>query len=88
MDEGQLLPHALLPDVPTMINGFVPRNFTRQYDGAVRADEALVRSLASGAVPADEFISATFDLDQSADAFAASANPENVKVVVTVGGRS
>jgi penicillin-binding protein 1C len=45
LDEGRLLPHALLPDVPTMINGFVPRNFTRQYDGAVRADEALVRSL-------------------------------------------
>ncbi|HTF18169.1 MAG TPA: penicillin-binding protein 1C, partial [Chryseolinea sp.] len=45
LDEGQLLPQALLPDVPTMINGFVPRNFTRQYDGAVHADEALVRSL-------------------------------------------
>jgi len=45
LDEGQLLPHALLPDVPTMINGFVPRNFTRQYDGAVHADDALVRSL-------------------------------------------
>lgn len=45
LDEGKLLPHALLPDVPTMINGFVPRNFTRQYDGAVRASEALVRSL-------------------------------------------
>lgn len=45
LDDGQLLPHALLPDVPTMINGFVPRNFTRQYDGAVPADEALIRSL-------------------------------------------
>lgn len=45
LDDGRLLPHALLPDVPTMINGFVPRNFTRQYDGAVHADDALVRSL-------------------------------------------
>lgn len=45
LDEGQLLPRALLPDVPMMINGFVPRNFTRQYDGAVHADEALIRSL-------------------------------------------
>lgn len=45
LDEGRLLPHTLLPDVPTMINGFVPRNFTRQYDGAVHADDALVRSL-------------------------------------------
>lgn len=45
IDEGQILPRTLLPDVPTVINGFVPRNFTRQYDGAVHADEALVRSL-------------------------------------------
>ncbi|MGC3943948.1 MAG: penicillin-binding protein 1C [Chryseolinea sp.] len=45
LDEGQILPQTLLPDVPTMINGFVPRNFTRQYDGAVPASEALVRSL-------------------------------------------
>ncbi|MEJ1241305.1 penicillin-binding protein 1C [Chryseolinea sp. T2] len=45
LDDGQILPRTLLPDVPTMINGFVPRNFTRQYDGAVPANEALVRSL-------------------------------------------
>lgn len=45
LDEGQILPRTLLPDVPTIINGFVPRNFTRQYDGAVAANEALVRSL-------------------------------------------
>jgi penicillin-binding protein 1C len=45
LDEGQLLPRTLLPDVPTTINGFAPRNFSRQYDGAVPADEALVRSL-------------------------------------------
>lgn len=45
LDEGKILPRSLLPDVPTMINGFVPRNFTRQYDGAVAANEALIRSL-------------------------------------------
>jgi penicillin-binding protein 1C len=28
-----------------MINGFAPKNFTRQYDGAVHADKALIRSL-------------------------------------------
>jgi penicillin-binding protein 1C len=44
-DEGKLLPGTLVPDVPTLINGFAPRNFSRQYDGAVPADKALIRSL-------------------------------------------
>lgn len=45
LDEGKILPGMLLPDVPTFINGFVPKNFTREYDGAVPADKALIRSL-------------------------------------------
>jgi threonine dehydrogenase-like Zn-dependent dehydrogenase len=42
--------------------------------------------LASGAVPIDEIISARFDFEHSAEAFTASADAENVKVIVTVGG--
>jgi len=45
LDEGKLLPHSLVPDVPTTINGFSPKNFSRQYDGAVSASQALIRSL-------------------------------------------
>jgi penicillin-binding protein 1C len=45
LDEGKILPHTLLPDVPTLINGFAPRNFTKEYDGAVAANQALIRSL-------------------------------------------
>jgi penicillin-binding protein 1C len=45
LDEGKILPGTLLPDVPTMINGFAPKNFSRQFDGAVAADKALIRSL-------------------------------------------
>jgi penicillin-binding protein 1C len=45
LDDAKLLPKMLLPDVPTVINGFAPRNFTREYDGAVPADQALIRSL-------------------------------------------
>lgn len=45
MNEGMLLPRELVPDVPTIINGFSPKNFTKQYDGAVSADQALIRSL-------------------------------------------
>lgn len=45
LDEGKILSKTLLPDIPVMINGFAPKNFSLTYDGAVPADEALVRSL-------------------------------------------
>lgn len=45
LDEGKILPKTLLPDIPTVINGFAPKNFSRDYDGAVPADKSLIRSL-------------------------------------------
>jgi penicillin-binding protein 1C len=45
LDEGKMLPKTLLPDVPTIINGFSPKNFSKDYDGAVAANKALIRSL-------------------------------------------
>lgn len=45
LDEGKMLSGTLLPDVPTMISGFAPKNFSMGYDGAVAADKALIRSL-------------------------------------------
>lgn len=45
MNEGLMLPKTLVPDIPTIINGFSPKNFSREYDGAVAADQALIRSL-------------------------------------------
>jgi penicillin-binding protein 1C len=45
LDEGKILPGTLLPDIPTIINGFAPQNFSREYDGAVHANKALIRSL-------------------------------------------
>lgn len=45
LDEGQLLPHALVADVPTQISGYAPQNFNLTYDGAVPASRALSRSL-------------------------------------------
>lgn len=44
-EDGLMLPKMLVSDIPTMINGFAPKNFSRQYDGAVAADQALIRSL-------------------------------------------
>jgi penicillin-binding protein 1C len=45
LDQGQLLPHALVPDIPVQISGFVPQNYDPHFDGAVPADRALARSL-------------------------------------------
>jgi penicillin-binding protein 1C len=45
IDEGTLLPSQLIPDVPTLIDGFAPKNFSRTFDGAVPANEVIGRSL-------------------------------------------
>ncbi|MFH0758469.1 MAG: penicillin-binding protein 1C [Bacteroidota bacterium] len=45
LDEGELLPDNLVPDIPTHISGYTPLNFDRTYSGAVPAGTALVRSL-------------------------------------------
>lgn len=45
MHEGLILPKSLLPDIPTQIFSFHPKNFDLVYDGAVPASRALARSL-------------------------------------------
>jgi penicillin-binding protein 1C len=44
-DDGAILPNTLIPDVPTQISGFTPKNYALTYDGAVPAMRALARSL-------------------------------------------
>lgn len=45
LQDGKMLPHTLLPDIPVSIGGFSPQNFDMQFAGAVSASEALARSL-------------------------------------------
>jgi penicillin-binding protein 1C len=45
LQAGELLPETLVADVPTRYDGFAPENNDRRYRGAVRAREALARSL-------------------------------------------
>ena len=45
LQDGQILPNTLLPDIPLNINGFVPQNFNMLYDGAVSASRVIARSL-------------------------------------------
>ena len=44
-DKGMLAPNQLIEDIPTRFVGFTPLNFSREYDGAIPAREALARSL-------------------------------------------
>ncbi|MDR1218329.1 MAG: penicillin-binding protein 1C [Treponema sp.] len=45
LDSGDLLPSALVSDIPTRVGSYNPENITRTYLGVVPADEALARSL-------------------------------------------
>ena len=45
LDSGEMLPNTLIPDIPTEISSYNPKNFSLQYDGAVPASQALSRSL-------------------------------------------
>ncbi|WP_233357617.1 penicillin-binding protein 1C [Haloflavibacter putidus] len=45
LDAGQFLPHSLIEDVPTNINGYAPLNYDKKYRGATPAGEALAMSL-------------------------------------------
>jgi penicillin-binding protein 1C len=45
LDSGDLMPSALVSDIPTRVGSYSPENISRTYLGVVPADEALARSL-------------------------------------------
>lgn len=45
INEGEMLPRSLIPDIPMFMEGFSPKNYSLQFDGAVPASKALSRSL-------------------------------------------
>ncbi|MBN2519867.1 MAG: penicillin-binding protein 1C [Bacteroidales bacterium] len=45
LQDGLILPTCLIPDIPTYYSDFSPQNYTKSYDGAVSANDALSRSL-------------------------------------------
>ncbi|MDO5571950.1 MAG: penicillin-binding protein 1C [Bacteroidales bacterium] len=45
LQEGEIMPSSLLPDVPLFIDGFAPQNYNKIFHGAVAANEAIKRSL-------------------------------------------
>jgi penicillin-binding protein 1C len=45
LNSGELLPDALVADIPTHFSGFSPKNFDQSFSGAVKAGSALAQSL-------------------------------------------
>ncbi len=45
MNDGLILPNTLLPDIPTNIAGYNPKNYNLKYTGVVHASQALSHSL-------------------------------------------
>ncbi len=45
LSDGLILPNSIIPDIPTQIGSYAPKNFDLGYDGAVPAGRALARSL-------------------------------------------
>jgi len=45
LDNGDILPETLIPDVPTQIGTYKPENFNQDFAGAIPAKKALARSL-------------------------------------------
>jgi penicillin-binding protein 1C len=45
LDSGELLPAALVSDIPTRVGSYSPENMSQNYLGVVPAGEALARSL-------------------------------------------
>ncbi len=45
LNDGEILPTTLIPDIPTQIAGYTPKNFSLTYEGAVPAKQALAKSL-------------------------------------------
>ena len=45
LDDGELLPHSLVKDTPTIIDGFSTENYDKKYTGAIPASQALSKSL-------------------------------------------
>ncbi|MBX9851489.1 MAG: penicillin-binding protein 1C [Cytophagaceae bacterium] len=45
LNEGKYLPKSIVPDIPTLIGGYAPKNYFLTYDGAVTFQQSISRSL-------------------------------------------
>lgn len=88
LQDGQLQPGSLVPDIPTHFTGFKPENFDHGYRGAVRAREALAQSLNVPAVYMlrDYGIPRFYDLLRQMDMGTLTRRPDDYGLSLILGG--
>ncbi len=88
LQDGKLLPAALVPDIPTFYKNFAPKNYNRTYTGAVPANEALSRSLNVPAVRMlEEYNTARFcDILQKSGITTIQSSPDHYGLSLILGG--
>lgn len=88
LDDGEILPNTLVPDVPTQISGYTPQNFNLTYDGAVPAQRALSRSLNIPAVLMlqDYGVFKFFDVLQKFQLHNINKHPDHYGLSLILGG--
>lgn len=88
LDAGEFLPAALIPDVPVIIAGYSPKNYSNTYDGAVPAKQALARSLNIPAVflLREYGVTRFYDLLKKAGMSTLNRSPANYGLSLILGG--
>ena len=88
LDAGEILPSSLIPDVPVIVSGYSPKNFSKGYDGAVHAQQALARSLNIPAVflLRDFGVQRFYDLLKKAGMSTLNRAPANYGLSLILGG--
>ena len=88
LDNGDILPETLIPDVPTQIGTYKPENFNQDFAGAIPAKKALARSLNIPAVKMlQEFgIEKMHDYFQKMDFTNINRSPDHYGLSLILGG--
>ena len=88
LDDGELLPSTLVPDIPTQISGYTPQNFNFSFDGAVPAQRALARSLNIPAVLMlqEHGVNKFYELMQQLKLRNINKNPDHYGLSLILGG--
>ncbi len=88
LDEGLILQNTLIPDIPTYLSGYTPKNFDPGYAGAIPAREALARSLNIPAVKMlkDYSVEKFYHKLKELGVTTISKNPDHYGLTLVLGG--
>ncbi len=88
LQQSEILPDTLIPDLPTQYAGYTPKNYDRLYRGAVPAKVALARSLNIPAVRMlkQHSVDRFYDFLKNMGMSTLHRTPENYGLTLILGG--